>query len=578
LRRLAQRLGFAPEDVGPPRLVAPGVIADDDRAYRLRKYAYQHGKGVAAANRRTADTIHAYRPDILTISDPYREAALLDLFPGLDVIETWTYTNPDPKLMLYVETLRAACKPTGQIPLNVVTMLNYPGQLDPTDQWLLMGPGRATVTSWINLSRGPRIVGYYYSSECPPIDVDSYKVPYATSRALQNLAGRVYKPYGPLITRLEVAPRRIAVLSSESSRTHGKSPRLLGGYANLQIYHFYTVLAMAHLQADVVFDETVERFGLDAYDVLVLPKCDVLTESVYREIVRFRDRGGLVIADQYLGADIPGTVRFDFDFTYRSRVSAKAIAENVAYAEWNDHLEPDSAELKTVSGVTALDDQRIMESYAARLKERLQGQVDPVVDCAAPTVLLNMLERDGVKYLVVINDRRTYDGRVGKYKGVLGKLLPQTATIVLGPWDSPNLAAYDMLSRKALALDEVDGMRRFNVDLTELGGTIVALYPSAMGPMRIEAPPAMTVGIPAPVRITWDDVSANPLPGLQPVEVTIVSPSGQKSDFSDYYCAERGTLTLDFVPARNDQPGRWKIMAVDLTSGQLAEKEFELGK
>jgi len=73
-----------------------------------------------------------------------------------------------------------------------------------------------------------------------------------------------------------------------------------------------------------------------------------------------------------------------------------------------------------------------------------------------------------------------------------------------------------------------------------------------------------------------DDVSGKPLPGLQPVDVTIVSPSGQRNELGDYYCAERGTLTLDFVPALNDEPGRWKITAVDLTAGQMAEKEFEL--
>ena len=572
LRLMKEKLGSTDETFGEPKFVAPGVIADDDPKYLYRKYAYQHGKGVTEANRRTAEMIDRYRPDILTISDPYREAALFDLYPGLDVIETWTYTNPDPKLMLYIETLRAACKPTGQIPLNVVTMLNYPGQLDPSELWMLMGPGRVAVTSWINLSRAPRIVGYYYSSECPPNHKDHYKVPRETSLKIKELAEAVYRPYGPMITQLDAAPRRIAVLSSESSRVHGKSPQLRGGYNNMQIYHFYTVMAMAHLQADVVFDETIERYGLNDYDVLVMPKCDVLTKSVFDEVLRFRKRGGTIIADQYLGPGIPGVIRFDFDFTYRNKVSAKAIVENKAYAEWNDQLQPDSAELETVKGITALDDQKLMESYAARLEQGLAGKVEPDVECDKPTVLVNTLEKHGVKYLVIVNDKRTYDDRVGKYKSVLGKLLPQTATIRLRKWDSPQLHAYDMLERKPVVLKRVNAGYEFTIDLTELGGKIVALYPRKIGRINFQAPNAMPRGETRYIRVIMVDEWGGPLPGLQPIELELRSPSGERSDFSDYYCATRGVFDFSFTAARNDTPGKWTIIVRDLTSGLTAQR------
>lgn len=586
-------LGFTEDDFGEPRFVAPGVIADDDPQYLFRKFAYQHGKGITLANRRTAEMIKRYRRDITIISDPFREAALYDLYPGLDAIETWTYTNPDPKLMLYIETLRAACKPTSQIPINVVTLLNYPGELDTSDQWMLMGPGRTAVTSWINLSRAPKIVGYYYSSACPPPGKPGdHRVPYETSLKIKELAERVYQPLGPMITQLDIEPRRIAVLSSESSRVHGTSPRLLGHYGNMQIYHFYTVLAMAHLNADVVFDETIERFGLDDYDVLVLPKCDVLTESVHRTIQDFQKRGGLVIADQYLGAELPGAVTFDFDFTYRDKVSAKAIAENKMYAQWDDQLEPDSAELKQVKGVTALDDQKIMESYAARLRETLRGRVDPDVSSDSPTVLLNMLEKDQVKYLVVINDKRSYDERLGRFKSVLGKLEPQTAVVRLHREDLRERVAYDVLSRERLEV--IDGA--MTVELTDLGGTIVALYPKAIGAMSIESPAQVRAGSACEIRVLMYDEDGAPLSGMQPIRLTLTPPGGLAEritsegasggasgttsgagDFSGYYGAARGVLRVPFVAAANDPRGPWTIEAVDLTSGRTATRILEIG-
>jgi hypothetical protein len=566
-RQLMQdMLGFTEDDIGEPQYVAEGVIADDDRGYLFHKFAYQHGKGITLANQRTAEMIDRYRRDIITISDPYREVALYDLYPGVDAIETWTYTNPDPKLMLYIETLRTACKPTGQIPLSVVTMLNYPGQLDTSDEWMLMGPGRVAVTSWINLSRAPRIVGYYYSSACPPPGKPGdHRVPYETSAMIKQLSEQVYEPFGPMITQLDVEPRRIAVLSSESSRLYGKSPRLSGHYGNMQIYHFYTVLAMAHLQADVVFDETIERFGLDDYDVLVLPKCDVLTETVYNEIQRFAERGGTIIADQYLGPQLPGAITFDFDFTYRDKVSANAIAENKAYVAWDDQLQPDVAELKDVEGVTALDDQRIMESYAAQMRQRLAGVVDPDVSASAPTVLLNLLEHGDVKYLVVVNDKRTYDERLREYQSVLGQIEPQTATIQLHRADLRDRVAYDMLSRELL--DVTDGA--IEVQLTELGGTIIALHSRAIGEMSIQTPARVAPGDTATLRVMLDARD-----GLQPMEVTITAPGGARSSYSGYHCATRGILDLPFVAALNDEPGTWTVEARDLTAGRTAQSTF----
>jgi hypothetical protein len=590
IRMMRESLGFTDADIElvkgiteyigtplwPPSFVKTDVIADDDKSYVFRKYVYKQGNGLSAANRRTAAMVKRYRADILTITDPYREAALYDLFPGLDVISTWTYTNPDPKMMLYVETLRAACKPTGQIPLQTITLLNYAGELAPTDEWTLMGPGRATVTTWIILSRAPKILGYYYSSVCDPVGVDTPRVPYSTSAAIKELSEKVFRPYGPMLTNLDVKPRRIAVLSSEAARVHGHSPQLRSGYNNEQIYPFYTVMAMAHLQADVIFDETVERYGLDAYDVLVLPKCDVLTETVYKRILQFRERGGIVIADQYLGPEIPAAIKFDFDFTYRKKVNANAIAKNGVYAEWTDHLQPGNARIETVQGVTALNDQHIMESYAQELKARLAGLVEPDVDCDSPAVLLNMLEKHGVKYLVVVNDRRTYDDRMGEYKAVLGKLEPQSATITLKRWEYPRLHPYDMLKRQPIKVEKVGAGYTFPVELSTLGGTIVALYPTNPGAVRVKAPKRLAAGLTYDITVDLLDEENNPLRGLQPIEVTVTDPDGKVNAYSDYYCAENGRLTVEFVPALNDTRGRWTASVLDLTAGLRSETTFKV--
>lgn len=573
-----ETLGFGEDELGDPKFVAHGVIADDDRRYLFHKHKFKQGNGLALANKRAADMVHRYRPDIITINDPYRYTSVLDMFPGVDVISTWTYTNPDPKLMLYVETLRAACRPTGQIPLHTITLLNYPGAIAPTEEWMLMGQGRVAVTSWINLSRAPKMMGYYYSSACqPPGKPGDFRVPYETSLQIKELAEKVYKPYGPMITNLEVAPRRVAVLSSAASIVH-RAERSVYGYANTQIYHFYTVMAMAHVQADVVFDETIERFGLDEYDVLVLAQCDTLTETVYDHVLRFRERGGIVIADQFLRADVPGAIKFDFDFTYRKKVSADAIVKNEIYTEWNDHLQPESAEMSKVQGITALDDQKFMETYAARLKKKLAGIIDPDVDCDSPKVLFNMLKKGYVRYLVAINDNRTYDERVGQYKAVLGKLLPQSTTVRIKRKGPNGLFAYDVLERKPLEVSKVGDVYEFPVQMTELGGKIIALYPRELGSLEIRTAKTIERGATSVIRISMRDDGGAPLSGLQPLEVKITDAAGARSEFSGYYCASDGVLDIDFIAALNDKPARWTVSVVDLTAGLTAQSEFEVVK
>ena len=134
---------------------------------------------------------------------------------------------------------------------------------------------------------------------------------------MRNFINKVVKPYGPMIKTLKPVRRRVAVLSSEASRTYPASPRYSSShYDNYQVYEFYILLNMIHVPADVIFDETVTKYGLEDYDMLVLPKCGTLTKSVYDKIVAFEKQGGLVVSDQYLRASINNVIHFDFNFMH----------------------------------------------------------------------------------------------------------------------------------------------------------------------------------------------------------------------------------------------------------------------
>lgn len=588
-RMMEQHLGFSPQEIGEAHFLQPGVVADDDRSCLFHRYVFKRGNGLAAANERTAAMVHRYRPDIATITDPFRSCALLDGFPGIDVIGSWTYTNPDPKLMLYVETLRAACRDTHQIPLSTVTLLNYPGELTPSDKdWTMMGPGRLAVATWINLSRAPGMLGYYFSSACDPFsaleddlktpkkDVSEEVLPPSTYEMMRRLSADVIRPYGGLIRQCRVAPRRIAVLSSDTSALFRRREPLLGHYGNLQAHHFYTVLAMAHLPADVVFEEHIARHGLSDYDVLVLPQCDVLPKSVYEGVLDFQQRGGLIIADQYLGPEVPGALRFDFDFSYRKHVTATAIANGRGFADWNDQLQPDTAKMEAVEGVSALEDQTILESYAARLREAVDDRIVRAVDCSQPTAVINMLNARGGQYLVVVNDKRAYDERLGKYRSELGEIVPQTVAITLNEWNDDELVAYDLMARQKLNVQKLDGRFRFEVALTEIGGTLIALYPRSVANLNVSIPAATRRGSKAYASICLVDAAGLAPAGVQPIRVSLRDAENRAHESSDYYLLQDGTVTVEFTPALNDPTGTWHFVVDDLTAGFRAEQAFEV--
>jgi hypothetical protein len=441
---------------------------------------------------------------------------------------------------------------------------------------MLMGPGRIAVTTWINLSRCPKMVGYYFSSAFEPFGAlendlttkvasrPDHEMPAASFEFLGRLSREVFEPLGTLIGKLNNAPRRTAVLSANASPLYSDTQPLAGFYTNMQPYHFYTLLAMAHLPADVLLEESITRHGLDDYDVLVLPRCEELPQSVVREIENFRGRGGLVIADQYLGPDL-ADITFDFDFDYRRNVTATAIAKGKIPDRWNDQVDPTKATFVKTQGVTAADDQHIMEGYAAKLREGLGERIGRRVDCDSPRALTNVCEAEDTTYLFVINDNRTYDDRVGKYKAVLGKVEPQTVTI-----DMPEAAfAYDLNDHKPL---DVQG-GSFAVALDDLGGKLIALYAQPLRTLMIDVPTQVERGAASSITILMPEADT----GLQPLAITITNANGAETEYGGYHLARRGVLVLPLHIAINDQPGEWSVHVHDLTAGLETTATITIG-
>ncbi|MCK5878385.1 MAG: hypothetical protein KAH24_01300, partial [Holophagae bacterium] len=543
----------------PHRFVFPGVIADNDEKYVRHTYRYSWGDGMSIRNERAVKMVHRYRADIMTFADPLRRTELYERFRGLDTLSTWTYTTPDPKLMLYAETLIACGKPFGQGFMHTITLLNYAGKIAPKEAgWTVMGPDRLVETSWINLSRRPDGLSVYIGSPCDPLDPkveEPYGAYLPTFNAFGEFVKTVVQPYGPMIGKLKRTPRRTAVLSSQATQVYSESPPLWGHYSPYNVYGFYILLSMIHVPADIVFDQTVSEFGLDEYDILVLPRCETLTQTVYERILAFQKRGGLIVSDQYLRAPIPDVVKCDFDFTHRKNVTAMAITENSIFTGGGDTLKERTSKQLAVKGVTAKEDQEIMEGYAKQLKEKLSGLVPVKVECSSPTALVNTLQSGPVEYLFVINDKRTYGDRLGEHKAMLEKALPQTVEMTMNERSQDNLYVYDLLEKKLLETTGTNSNVSFTVDLPAPGGKIIALMNQKIDRVEVLAPETCGKMESIQIQVLIRDDQDHLIAGVQPVELTLTDPDGNVNEYSDFYAAESGVLSVPFTVAKNDKAG-----------------------
>ncbi len=564
--RHLQELGFSVDKVTSidrifcQKLPPPesGVIADDDIEYLYAKYYFKKGDGFVHTNEIMAQTAYRMRPDIITISDPIRNCSIHHRFKNLSCSSSWTYTNPDPKATLFTETLIREATPEQQLVIPTITHWNYAGTLAPCgadrfarEQTLRMGPDRYKECAWLNFSRGVKAIGNYFGSPIEPTlrDGDPFIYSPKTEEAIGEFATQVMRPFGELAQKATAKPRKIAILDSFASRVYGSSPAPYNHYPNYTVYNFYTIVNMAHLEADIIFDEDVRSEFLSQYEILILPNCDVLTQSIYNTVVNFEKQGGKVVVDQYFRANIPNAIRFDFDFEYRKQVNANANINNADFAVKDDtHFRKEWGGKVETRGVTAEEDQKIIEEYTAQFRAIIDNcTTSRQIDCSTPKLLLHQREHGDSSYLFITNDNRTWDDRVGKYLSMLEQGVATTGSIKIRV---PNLnyTIYELISKQKIEYTREGDYIVFNITIAPASGAIIALYPNSPQPMYLKE----------------NTLYGGYTNGIQPVKLRWTQ--GEKeSDYSNFYTIIDGKLEL---PNRHEN-GDWQLEVTDLCSGEI---------
>ena len=140
----------------------------------------------------------------------------------------------------------------------------------------------------------------------------------------------------------------------------------------------------AHLQPEIIYDETILRDGLGQFTVLVMPTCAVLSADVAARIQAWQAKGGVIVADEML---------------------APGITPDVLLPQLQDN-----------------DKDKII-ACSQKLRQELDGVCQPLAEADTADAVLRVRSFGTSDYLFAFNDKRTYGDYVGQYRKVMEKSL-----------------------------------------------------------------------------------------------------------------------------------------------------------
>jgi len=541
---------------------ADRIIPDDDRLLTFYRWFWKDGDGWNELHSKVSEGLHSTgRDDLWTWYDPaVRVPSIWGSGGRVDVISQWTYSYPDPiKIGQATDELFAmvAGRP-GQKVMKMTQVIWYrrgtapipkmPEDESQRTQWERDIPDAAFVTIapdhmreafWCKIARPVQGIMYHgWGSLVKLVKPRGYRFTNPrTAEVLTELTRDVVRPLGPALLQIPDRKSDVALLESFSAQMYGA--RGPWGWSQGWIADAHLVLQWAHLQPRIIYDEHILRDGLADYKVLVLPRCDVLTRSVYEKILQFQDRGGIIVGDSFL---------------------APALTPDIL-------LEPYKRTRK------ADEDKAALQTKAAELRRDLDTVYERCGDVDNPDVVLRFRQYGDTDYLFAINDKRTYGKYVGQYGLVMEKGLPNAATIRV---KRDGGCVYDLVAHKPVTTESSDGNLTFAAEFGPGAGRLFMITSRKVNEVRLVAPARAALGGAVEIQVSVVDPEGAAIAAIVPVELEVIDAKGRPAEFSGFYGAKDGRLSLKLDLARNDAPGQWTVRARELASGLVAEHRLQV--
>lgn len=413
-------------------------------------------------------------------------------------------------------------------------------------------PTYYTNTFFLQVAGGAQGLNYFIYTEAKPVAWET----------LGKIGNTLVKPLYPFLGKLRPARTSVGLLLPYTQWCYNSI------YPTNAVYPYANLLG-AHVDVQPTCEEEVLSGDARRYRVILLWRVQYMREAVVKALEDYIAQGGVVLADATTQVPIQGAIKLSVDL---------AMGEGKSDPDPNDPR----------FGGPGITDYLHPDRVAA-VRRALETHAAPWADCSDPTLIVRRHEYRGVTYLWLVNieSQEEYEylrprvaagARPANPEQAIqeavrylaerteGKRFRPLVTIPAGNW-----AAYDVLQGKRIALQKVGDRLGFQADMERLGGTLIALYPEAVGKVVVKTAGAVPRGEMTPLEITVLGASGRPLAGTQPLAVEVLTPQGPWAEITGAHATDDGVWTDVLYPARNDPPGPWRIRVKELSSGARAE-------
>jgi len=558
-----------------PEFPSNGVIPDDYPWYVYYRWVWKTGDGWNGLHTQVHKGLQqGVNSGFWTFHDPAVPCASVFGSGGnLDYLSHWTYSYPDP-IRIGLCTDELFCMAAGsdrqdQQVMKMTQIIWYRSQTAPepgeeaqlarpdfmdkdtqpdnasaetTDKYqaewerripdarfITIAPMHLREAFWTKISRPIQGIMYHgWGSLVEEVAHGSYRYTHPDTRnELKRLVEEIVTPLGPALMQIPDRPADVAMLESFASEMF--AGRGTYGWNGSWAGDMYLILLYAGLQPDILFEESIQRFGLDKYKVLVMPDCDVLPESIVHAVVTFQAKGGIVVGDERLCPAITPAIRIE------------------------THSRPKEADVARAMN----------QEKAVQLRMNLDPKYTRYVDCNTPDVIPRLRSYGTTDYLFAVNDKREFGDYVGHHGLVMENGLPTDAVLSI----AREGFVYDVLQSKQMDTKEENGKTLINWHFGPCDGALFMITRRPIKGIKIETVDEVARGDTATIDIKVCDDSGNALDAIVPVEFIITDPAGREGEYSGYYGAVGGILQVAYEVAANDFTGVWQVTARELASG-----------
>lgn len=340
---------------------------------------------------------------------------------------------------------------------------------------------------------------------------------------------------------------------------------------DLTMVYAYENLMQAHFDVEMTCEEEILSGDISRYKAVLLYNIRWLRKSVADALQTYMTKGGMVLLDNTIPFDLPGTKRVNIDIGMGKQQTLGVPPEG-AHA--------------SVPGIRDYGD----NDRIAVIQKALSEFIKPRFDCPDIRLVANRFEVGNTPYVWFVNAHTGKEYmfcRERQGAGHPGSGTPEKIAELIA-WEKKEVAAgpftataavdklpgvpYDLVAGKPVTVTKSATGQTLNLSMERFGGSLIAFYPEAIERVTVKAPATAKPmsEVTATVQVLG---KTKPIAGVVPMEITLFDPSGKPSILSGVRGTDNGTLTFKWTPAVNDPKGKWTLKVAELASGKSAATE-----